>query len=280
MNKHKYRAIATAILGIAISFVLWTSCIGKLPLPTIPESTVSLVRGIFDDLSDAFTTSNHIEVKEVTVEDLGTHFVTSVQKTKIHASVITDAVEVEQGTLKEPVVNEDIAEVVHKSPPEEINELTQWELQNAWGISIPSLSVRAPILLPSMRYWSAQQWELLEEQMQIGLNHGAVAYPHSASPGNNGSLIVAGHSSPPDEKARNSAFGSLFAKLPDITIGEEIEVVSGGETVRYKVEAKNVVSPKTTTILEQQNDESVLKLITCFPVGTTRNRMIITAKKI
>lgn len=285
MNKHQYRAIAAAVLGIVVSFALWTSIVGKLPLPKFSEAAVSAVEDLLDDLAAVFRTNEEtLEVQEVTVEDLGTHFSTTVKHTTVQASVVTHTTETAVEEVQDLPLNSgeevSIEEPVFEAAPVEPTELDQWELVNAWGISVPSLHIRAPVLLPSMKYWSSQAWDLLEQQMQVGLNHGAVAYPHSASPGTNGSLIVAGHSSPPDDKSAASAFGALFAKLPDIEIGEEIEVSVGGEIVRYKVEAKEVVSPKATSILQQQSDESILKLITCYPVGTTRDRMIITAKKI
>ena len=161
-----------------------------------------------------------------------------------------------------------------------VAELEQWGIARAWSITIPSLGIRAPVLLPSMKNWTSRAWDMLEEQMQIGLNHGAVAYPHSSGPGRKGNLIIAGHSSPPTESAKQSEFGRLFERLPEIKVGEEISIVTAGSPVRYRVEEKMIVSPQETSILEQQYDESILKLITCYPVGTTRDRMIVLAKKI
>ncbi|MDA1292639.1 MAG: sortase [bacterium] len=297
MNKHQFRAVLVAILAVCTSLVLWTRVITHLPLPQISEEFVTQ----FDDFLRSFSTTPdqqaYVEVKVVTVEDLGEHFASSVNETQIRASVIENVqVEVEeQKEVEESVEIEEIREaefveesgeiggdviedipVVHHSA----SELDQWDISRAWSIVIPSLGIRAPVLLPSMKNWSSRAWDMLEEQMQVGLNHGAVAYPHSSGPGRKGNLIIAGHSSPPTESARNSEFGSLFSKLPTINIGEEISIVTNGSPVRYRVEEKTIVSPQTTSILEQQYDESILKLITCFPVGTTRDRMIILAKKI
>lgn len=284
MNKHQFRAVLVAILAVCTSFVLWTRVITHLPLPQISEEFVTQ----FDDFLRSFSTTPdqqaYVEVKIVTVEDLGVHFGSSIKETHIQASVIqqqeiiiNDVPEVETRESAGDI-GEDISEepVVHHSA----SELDQWDISRAWSIVIPSLGIRAPVLLPSMKNWSSRAWDMLEEQMQVGLNHGAVAYPHSSGPGRKGNLIIAGHSSPPTESARNSEFGSLFSKLPTINIGEEISIVTNGSPVRYRVEEKTIVSPQTTSILEQQHDESILKLITCFPVGTTRDRMIILAKKI
>lgn len=304
MNKHQYCAIATAIFGIAASAVLWTKLINVLPLPYVPESTVSIID---DFLTEFFRVEEEksdevvqhdvqvpepLLVQEVTIESLGVHFARSVESTVVATSVV-EGIEVTESAeeieeiegIKEIEEIEEIEEVedvvipLHASAVTP-SELDKWELSPVWNLRIPSLGIRTPVLLPSMKFWSVQAWDMLEEQMQVGLNHGAVAYPHSAAPGTVGSLIVAGHSSPPDEKSEASPYGHLFATLPDIAVGQDIEFVQGGEVVRYTVESKNVVSPQSTDILLQQNDESILKLITCYPVGTTKNRMIITAKKV
>lgn len=158
------------------------------------------------------------------------------------------------------------------------DELSQWEVSQAYSMSIPSLGIRTPILLPSMRFWASRQWNLLEEQMQVGLRHGSVAYPHSVTPGEVGNLIIAGHSSPPTQRAAESAYGSLFERVPELSIGDQIVVTTNGKRMTYAVSDSTVVSPSETEVLLQQNDESVIKLITCFPVGTTKDRMVVTAR--
>ncbi len=160
------------------------------------------------------------------------------------------------------------------------SELSQWEIKRWLSVSIPRISVRAPVMLPSNKYWNAKQWDLLEEQMQVGLLHGATAYPHSSAPGIDGSLIIAGHSSPPHERAEESDFGHLFAKLPELEVGDVINIVGGGSIVSYKISNTKVVDANDTMILAQQSDLSLLKLITCYPVGSTRQRLIIEAVRI
>lgn len=283
MNKHTYTSIAIGIISIVGSFLFWTNHIHTIALPRVSQSIVDSVNDTLNAWFGAGDTEEEIVVHEHIVEDLGEHFVTRIQRTHLTASVTSE-------TVRERIVIQQESEVEPQPQPEEVQpepepvhasapideELTQWELTPVWTIAIPSLGIRAPVLLPSMQNWSSRAWGVLEEQMQIGLNHGTVAYPHSSAPGTNGNLIVAGHSSPPTRSAEQSAFGSVFARLPEIGIGEEIQVSS----TRYVVQEKLVVSPQETSILEQQHDESILKLITCYPVGTTKERMIVLAKKI
>ena len=155
----------------------------------------------------------------------------------------------------------------------------KWELRRSYELSIPDIDVDVPVLLPSKKYWATQQWDLLEEQMQQGLNHGAVAYPHSVQPGRRGNIIIAGHSSPPSDSSKSSGFGHLFASLPQLQKGSEIHIRNGRDTVTYKVTGQKVVDPTDTSILEQKSDNSILTLMTCYPVGTTEDRWVVIAKR-
>lgn len=279
MNKHTYTAYSLSIFAIFGSLLLWTNVVAILPSPHVPQR--------ISEFLQRYRPQEPLAVHSQTIDALGEHFVTSVQRTHLTASVTHTESRQE---IAKPKVQESMpeahseeqsaAEVVKPEELEEVHaaadEVEQWGLVRAWTIAIPRLGIRAPILLPTMDNWSARAWDMLEEQMQIGLHHGTVAYPHSVNPGAKGNLIIAGHSSPPDEASAQSAYGSVFAALPDIQIGETIKVSSS----QYVVEDKFVVSPQETSILEQQDDESLLKLITCYPVGTTRERMIVVARKV
>lgn len=306
MNKHKIQSLTLAILAICASFAIWTNVLHKLPLPHISQEVVESVRSALNTVFTQADIAEQVTVQHVEIEDLAAHFVEQVREAHLSASLVpTHEVHVQQKEVHPvPVVEgggvefgqgeehgkgqgqgEEVSPEGEDEAGQEQNEelhaaasedLDRWELEPVWTIAIPNLGIRAPVLLPSMKHWSGRAWDMLEEQMQVGLNHGAVAYPHSSGPGKNGNLIIAGHSSPPDERSAQSPYGALFEHLPDISIGEEIQVGSA----LYRVRDKFVVSPEEVSILEQQDDESVLKLITCYPVGTTKERMIVVARKI
>lgn len=163
---------------------------------------------------------------------------------------------------------------------EKQSELSQWEIHEMATLVLPSLSVRSTVFLPSRTYWDARDWDTLERQMQIGLLYGLVAYPHAGPLGEKGTIIVAGHSSPPTQRARESRYGSIFAQLPSLKPGADIELRTGTKTVRYVVVSTAVVPANDTEILADQKKESILKLITCYPVGSTRERFVVTAKMV
>ena len=180
------------------------------------------------------------------------------------------------------IVHEYIGEVEEEShssaqlePQKDHSDLQDWEVSRWQSLSIPSINVETDVYLPSRKYWDQKEWDLLEKQMQIGLLEGAVSYPHSVTPGRKGTVFIAGHSSPPTQEAKLSDHGSLFSRLPELSTGDEIRV--GGS--RFAVIDRKIVSPSQTDLLRQDTSESTVKLITCYPVGTTRDRLIVTAIK-
>ncbi|MBM3230944.1 sortase [Candidatus Peregrinibacteria bacterium] len=263
MNKHRKIAYSLALIAIVVSCFVWTELVRyqvqarlllNVALQQIQEGTEP--RDVTPEVSE----QPHVNSEHT----MATH----AAATDVSASVVTEVF---------PVPEVDPIQPPSSAAP--ADELAEWEIRRAWSISIPSLGIRAPVFLPSDKYWSARAWDLLEEQMQIGLGYGSVAYPHSASPGARGALIIAGHSSPPDNRSANSPYGKLFATLPEISDASEIVVKRGDDAFTYVVQSTEIVSAQTTSILAQDvNDGRLLKLITCYPVGTTTNRFVVTAR--
>jgi len=48
----------------------------------------------------------------------------------------------------------------------------------------------------------------------------------------------------------------------------------------YKITEKKVISPGDISILERNHDKPELTLMTCWPIGTTLNRLIVTGELI
>jgi LPXTG-site transpeptidase (sortase) family protein len=156
----------------------------------------------------------------------------------------------------------------------------EWEVTlNTGRVQVPALGIDTPLHWPSRTYWDAHDWGNLENQMQYGLLNGVIAYPHSPEIGGYGNIVIAGHSSPPTFEAMGSHYGSVFAQLPDIEIGEEIAVEDRyGRTHLYTVYETEVLHPTNTKILKQDRGNRDITLMTCYPVGTTRNRFIVHAR--
>jgi LPXTG-site transpeptidase (sortase) family protein len=144
-------------------------------------------------------------------------------------------------------------------------------------ISIPSLDVNAPMVQPALGRdaLDEEDWNLLEDQIRESLLDGVVHYPGTANPGKKGNFFVTGHSS--NVFWEQSAYNSVFALLPKIEVGAEIIVTKNQREYVYVVTEKKEVSPKDVSVLSQ-GDDFKMTLMTCTPVGTTLNRLVVTAE--
>ena len=144
------------------------------------------------------------------------------------------------------------------------------ETDNADGPSrlmIPKINVNVPIIFGCGMDQASQR-----RCMRQGIMHFAVSGAN-AVPGENGNFAVSGHSS-------NDAFGGgdfkfIFSQLPRMTDGDLAYVNYEGVRYTYVVREIIVVDPDDVQSLRIGDERPVMTLITCYPIGTARQRMLI-----
>ncbi len=99
------------------------------------------------------------------------------------------------------------------------------------------------------------------------LNKGPGHYEETPLPGEDGNSAIAGH---------RTMYGHPFRRLDKLINGDEIIIYSPTGKHIYKVAEKKVVSPKDLSVIGQ-GTEAELTLTTCNPVGSARQRLVITA---
>ena len=96
-------------------------------------------------------------------------------------------------------------------------------------------------------------------------------------PGNMGNPVIFGHSTiiwfynPRDYK-------TIFSKLPELKIGDDIIIHIDNITYKYQVYEMNIVTPDDLSVLEQNYEGATLSLITCVPPGTYFKRLVVKSK--
>ncbi|MBX6334559.1 class D sortase [Candidatus Saccharibacteria bacterium] len=136
-------------------------------------------------------------------------------------------------------------------------------------IVIPAIEVDAPVIFDEP---STVEWKV-----QLALRRGVVHYGTTGMPGQSGNMVLVGHSSgapwaPGDYKW-------VFTLLDKLEKGDEIKVSYQGIDYIYRVTRKQVVKPEDLTVLDQ-TAQPMLSLITCTPVGTSKNRLVVQAEQI
>jgi len=127
---------------------------------------------------------------------------------------------------------------------------------------IPKLNIKSPIITSQ----TADSKSLLTL-----LNSGVIIYPGSAMPDNAGSTVVIGHSS---SNISSSKYGKVFAGLNRLVGGDQVFVRYNNKDYIYAIVSKNTGSVKELSALGLNND---LILGTCWPIGTDKERIIVTA---
>jgi len=136
-------------------------------------------------------------------------------------------------------------------------------------ISIPRLNLYAPIV----------ETTLDEEILNANLEKGVVRWPSSATPGAGGATILLGHSSAP--LSYRGDYGSVFALLDKLVPGDIISLDGQNGTLTYRVRDKIIIDPKRyqTDLAHTLKDESLV-LVSCWPVGTSWQRIAVRADRV
>lgn len=92
-----------------------------------------------------------------------------------------------------------------------------------------------------------------------------------ADPGETGNMIIFGHRFLKIPPSKNTMFNLHQVKIDDV-----IDVDWDGESYQYRVTSTEVIQPQRVSVLEPTED-STLTLITCTPIFSTKNRLIVTA---
>lgn len=133
-------------------------------------------------------------------------------------------------------------------------------------ISIPSINVTAPVV--------DNQPKTDVSSVKNSLQNGVLLYGNSVLPGKVGNVVLVGHSS--GSALNPGEYKWVFTLLDRLKPGDSIIVSHGGHTFFYTVDDSRIVKPDDTSVLTPTN-KATLTLITCTPVGTNTDRLIVRA---
>lgn len=111
------------------------------------------------------------------------------------------------------------------------------------------------------------------------LSKSLIQYPGTALPGKKGNSVIFGHSVLPIFYNPKD-YISIFSTLPTLKIGDDILVNYDNVSFTYRVESVFEVYPTDIQVLQQDNSDSFLTLVTCVPPGDPRmaKRLIVRAR--
>jgi LPXTG-site transpeptidase (sortase) family protein len=148
-------------------------------------------------------------------------------------------------------------------------EITPYENR----IIIPAIGKNIPLI--DIKQQKVEGVNELNDIFMKELENGVIRYPGSAKPGEQGNSFIFGHSS--NFPWMEWEYNDIFSLLDHVSYDDEVIVYYGQEKHTYKIRTKNVISPGDVSVLQDDpDDKSKLTLMTCWPIGTTLNRLILT----
>jgi sortase A len=151
----------------------------------------------------------------------------------------------------------------------------------------PQSNLSLPVLLEDSRDQSSQieiskisidapiNWDVPEANILESLKSGVAQYQGTSHPGEGGNVFIVGHSS--NYFWVKSDYNRVFSLLDKLSPGDRIKIRKSGLVYNYDVVSSRVVSPEDVSVLGNTPKE-VLTLMTCWPIGTSLNRLIVQAE--
>lgn len=155
---------------------------------------------------------------------------------------------------------------VTKSSPNNQLTPTQTDIYSDNSLIIPKLTINAPVI-----------WQVPENEILTKLQDGVASYAGTAIPGEQGNVFIVGHSS--YYLWADGNYKSIFATLDNLEAGDKIYLKYQNKIFTYQVTAKEVVNPDNLEVISNGSGKQ-LKLMTCVPIGTNLQRLIVTAEQI
>jgi len=138
---------------------------------------------------------------------------------------------------------------------------------NPNSIIVSKINVKAPLIMAV---------GTTQKELNQALNQGVIIYPGSALPGQNGEVLLSGHSS--TYPWIKTEYGQVFALLDRLEAGNTVSLVYDNLQYDYRIIQKEVLPPNAVVLSAAQ--EPTLTLVTCWPIGTTLKRLVIRGELI
>jgi LPXTG-site transpeptidase (sortase) family protein len=139
-----------------------------------------------------------------------------------------------------------------------------------FSIIIPKIDAVAPIIA---NVNPQNQTEYLQA-LRDGVAHAA----GTALPGEGGNVYLFAHST--DAFYNVGKYNAVFYLLGKLSKGDEVFIYYQGEKIRYVVALVKVVKPTDIQYLAGDSDKNTLTLQTCYPPGTTIDRLVVIANQV
>lgn len=117
-----------------------------------------------------------------------------------------------------------------------------------------------------------------KDEYEAALKQGVSHTLGSSFPGDGKMIYIFGHST--DYAWNVETYNALFYQVKDLEVGDEVVLILGDVSYEYRVTGSKVIAADDVDYVNGFADQDVLLLQTCYPPGTTWQRLIVTAEPI
>ncbi|MEF3353115.1 class D sortase [Paenibacillus sp. GYB006] len=111
---------------------------------------------------------------------------------------------------------------------------------------------------------------ILQGATQENLKTTLASIENTSKAGQTGNYAIAGH--------RSHTYGRNFNRLDELEIGDIIDIRNEDSSFQYQVTEKLIVEPQDVWVLEGNDVDKELTLVTCDPLINPTHRLIVKAK--
>jgi LPXTG-site transpeptidase (sortase) family protein len=141
------------------------------------------------------------------------------------------------------------------------------------SISIDNIGIKDITITPNV---DSTNEEIYDQYLKRGVAH----FRGTPLPGDGGNSFIYGHSSVESFFARHKNLPeTIFTRLEDIEVGNDIYINRDEENIHYIVRQKKIVEATDFSILDTQGDKETVTLMTCWPLGIGTKRLVVLAER-
>lgn len=117
-----------------------------------------------------------------------------------------------------------------------------------------------------------------EKEYDLALSEGVAHAKGTYFPGQGREIFLFAHST--NGVWNVARYNAVFYLLDKLRVNDQIVIYFSDKRYIYKVYDTKIVGPKDTAAIDQEGNGEVLVLQTCYPPGTSWNRLLVLAKPI
>ncbi|MBQ6396019.1 class E sortase [Candidatus Saccharibacteria bacterium] len=148
-------------------------------------------------------------------------------------------------------------------------------------VTLTKVSSENKLIIPKLNVEVPIEFGVEYTDVMAAMNSGVAHYRingASAYPGEIGNFVITGHSA--GDIYSSNPYKFIFSGLERLEEGDLIYVHYNGTRFTYKMIRREVIEPTEVSKLIYETDKPVMTLITCYPLGTSRYRLLVTAEQI